>query len=450
MSERIPRRVLLQSTCMTVAGALLAACQPTAPLSASQTTAPKAEATEPAATANPAPSKVEVVLSTWGEGVYEPYLEKLNASQDKIHVTLQVIPWAGLREKMLTDIAAGQPSDVAEIDGYWMVEFMEKQVLQPLDQYLALDPALAAEKWVPNTIVEKFQTLHGQTFGLPNGSSCVALWYNVDIFAELGAKTPLAYEESGQWTWETLSELAQELSGGEGPNRRYGYQTWMGRADTDDIMRAYGGGWTNPEATEVWCSREESIEGLQLILDLHLKHKAAPLSQQTQAQGGVQQMFFTRHLAMYMSGIWEVWGLRQAEDLKYNIAPLPKGSNGRFMFYKPDSLTMPKGSKDPEAAWELLHYLKSPEMDLIWVTELMSMPFLKVNVEPFLTRSGIPNAQIFLEAFDKGWSHPMAVNANGAKMDQVVGDALGIALSEGKDAKWVASEVAPALSELVG
>jgi hypothetical protein len=78
------------------------------------------------------------------------------------------------------------------------------------------------------------------------------------------------------------------------------------------------------------------------------------------------------------------------------------------------------------------------------------MPFQKASVETFLSKGHIPSAQVFIDALEKGWAPPIPLNTNATQMDQVVGDALGIALSEGKDAAWVAAEVAPKLEPLVG
>jgi multiple sugar transport system substrate-binding protein len=330
-----------------------------------------------------------------------------------------------------------------------MTEFVSKDMAIPLDDYMVTDPNLALEKWIPGAFSENLQVFNGVTYGLPSGDSPKVIWFNPDLFTEAGIMSPLEYEAEGEWNWDTFLEVALALTSGEGATKRFGYQTWMAREDTDNTMRSFGGGWTNLNATEVWATKPESIEGLQYLLDLYLVHKVAPLSQDEQAAGGGQQMFFTRRLAMFMSGIWEVYGLRQGQT-PYDVAPMPEGPAGRFMSHAINSLVITRSSKHPDEAWQLLRFLKSPGMEKIMVQGEGFMPFQKASIPTFLENGDINNAQVFIDALEKGWGYPIAINVNGDKMDQVVWDAVGLALSEGRDAEWVVNEVAPKLEPLVG
>jgi multiple sugar transport system substrate-binding protein len=275
------------------------------------------------------------------------------------------------------------------------------------------------------------------------------IWFNPDVFAEAGVETPLEYEARGEWDWDTFLEVVLALTSGEGATKRFGYSTWMARTDTDDVMRSFGGGWTNVEATEVLATKPESIEGLQYLLDLYLEHEACPLSQDIEAGGGGQQMFFTGRLAMYMSGVWEVYGLKQGET-PYDVAPLPTGPAGRFMHFTPNAVAISRSAKNPDAAWELIRFMKSAGLEKIQVQGEGFCPFQKASVQTFLEQGFIPNAQVFIDAMEKGWGEGIAANVNIQKMNQVVGDALGLALSEGGTAESVVNEVAPQLEPLVG
>ncbi len=435
MSKSVSRREFLQIAGLTAGVAALAACVPAPAPGAAQS--------------GPSSERIKLIYTTWGFGNWEDFIQMFNESQTKIEATFEQVAYDAYREKMLTSFAAGQSADVVEISSAWMAEFMSKALLADLDPFMANDPNLSMDKWLPNVFMNKMHTWEGVTYGLPSGDSPKVIWWNMDLFEQEGVKTPLEYEKEGAWNWDNFHQTVLQLTKGEGATKQYGYHTWMGRSDTDDLMRSFGGGWTNQEATEVTASDQKSIDGLQFILDIYLKDKAAPLSQQLEAMGGGQQMFMTNRLAMFMSGIWEVYGLRQAEGLRYDVAPMPMGEAGRFMFNGANALTIPTSTKHVDEAWELLAFLKSPELENKMVQGEAFMPFQKVNVETFLTKGYIPTAQVFIDALEKGWAHPLPINFNGAKMDQVVGDALGLALSEGHDAEWTVAEAAPKLAELV-
>jgi multiple sugar transport system substrate-binding protein len=153
---------------------------------------------------------------------------------------------------------------------------------------------------------------------------------------------------------------------------------------------------------------------------------------------------------MFHSGVWEIGTLGQDQTIVYDVAPLPQGPGGRFMFHKPNSLTIPSTTQNTDAAWELLRFMRGPEAEALWIQGNGMMPFLKDSIPLFLDKGKIPNAQLFIDALEKGWGHPLPVNENGARMDQAVTDALGLALSEGRDAAWVVGDVEPKLAELVG
>lgn len=436
MSKHVNRREFLRMASLAAGAGVMAACAPAAP----QESAPGA----------PSAEKVELIYTTWGFGNWDNFVQMFNDSQSKIHATFEQVAYDAYREKMLTSFAAGQSADVVEISSYWMCEFMDKGLLKDLDAYMISDPNLSKDKWLPNVFMDKLHLWNGVTYGLPSGDSPKVIWWNMDLFEKDGVKTPLEWEAEGKWTWENFLLTVQQLTKGEGATKQYGYLTWMGRADTDDLMRSFGGGWTDQDAKKVTATTQDSIDGLQFILDIYLKDKAAPLSQELQAMGGGQQMFMTNRLAMYMSGIWEVYGLKQAKGLRYDVAPMPTGKAGRFMFNGANSLTIPKSTKHPDEAWELMRFLKSSGLEKIMVQGEAFMPFQKASVETFLTKGYIPSAQIFIDALEKGWAHGLPINPNGAKMDQVVGDALGLALSEGHDAEWTVNKAAPELEKLVG
>ncbi len=402
-------------------------------------------------TATPASTKaVELIYASWGYGKWDEFIQMFNTSQTAIHATFEQVPWDAYREKMLTEFAAGTGPDIAEVDGYWMYEFAHKGLLRPLDEYMATDPELAMDKWIEGAFQKNLQVFDGVIYGLPSGDSPKVIWFNPDIFAEVGVKTPLEWEAEGQWNWDNFLQTAVALTKGEGPTKRFGYGSELSRGDTHDVMRSFGGGWTNQDVTEIWCQKPESVQGLQFLFDVYLKYKAGPLWQELQGSGDPwREMFLGKRLAMFTSGVWQVYELKQSKEIKYDVAPLPMGPAGRFMYHSPNGMIIPVATKYPDEAWQVMRFLKSPGLERIMVQGEAFMPFQKASVETFLTKGYIPNAKLFIEALEKGWAPPLPMNENVAMMDQAIGESVGIGLSEGKDAKWVTDDAAPKLVPLL-
>jgi multiple sugar transport system substrate-binding protein len=65
--------------------------------------------------------------------------------------------------------------------------------------------------------------------------------------------------------------------------------------------------------------------------------------------------------AMAFEGSWIIPYLRETyPDLRWGVAPLPRGPAGRSNFLFTVAYVIPKSSKHPEAAWKLIEYLTSP------------------------------------------------------------------------------------------
>ena len=63
----------------------------------------------------------------------EHTVKEFNASQDKIHVSMQLIPWDVLYQKLLPAYGAGKGPDLVGIDSNQIPVYASKHVLQPVD-----------------------------------------------------------------------------------------------------------------------------------------------------------------------------------------------------------------------------------------------------------------------------------------------------------------------------
>ncbi|MDI7274867.1 MAG: sugar ABC transporter substrate-binding protein [Anaerolineae bacterium] len=451
MSRMLSRRALLRATVIGAGGLAAAACQPkTVEVEKVITQSVKETVVVEKAVTEAPKGVVELVWSSWGSpGYWQPKFDIFTSSQPHIRVIEQPYPYDQYREKLLSLFASGNPPDVLQGDGYWMYEFMSRGMALALTEYLADDPIGALDKYLPGAFCNKMHTLKGVIYGLPNGDGPRVFWFNPDAFEQAGLKTPLQYVADGEWNWNTFVTVCQALSGGEGSDRRYAFYTWMGRQDTDPIMRSFGGGWTNQEADEVWTGRPGSAEGLQMVLDVHLKHKAAPLASATEALGGTTQMFLTGRLAMFYSGVWEVISLKNT-GIKYDVAPVPAGPEGSKTLKLMNAYLITSGTKHPYESWQLLRYMKSPAMERERVQGNGVMPFFKENVELFVEKGMVPNNRLFVDLLqDANRCYEMPTNLHSYEMDDVIGSTLGSALSENKDAKWALAEAEPKLAALV-
>src|SRR5215207_8127405 len=249
------KKILSVLTLLIIASMVLTACgggqpaatQPAATEAPAEATAAPAEATEAPAEATEAPAgATEAPAATptltpypvanceggevcirWFVGLgtgtdapqiatQEEVVADFNASQDRIQLILEIIPYNSARDTLSTQIASGAGPDIVgpvgwggsnDFFGQWLD--IGPQIEESGFDTSIFDPAL----------VEFYQTEEGQV-GLPFAVFPGAMYFVPALFDEAGlAYPPQKYGEKytldGQevdWNWETVTEVAKRLT----------------------------------------------------------------------------------------------------------------------------------------------------------------------------------------------------------------------------------------------
>jgi multiple sugar transport system substrate-binding protein len=190
------RASLVLLTLILVLATALSACAP-----APATPAAPAEEAEPAAPAAEAPPALDVVkweypasfggvtINLVGDAGHnlKPY-EFWKGDFEKVGITVQIIevPFEGVYEKEKTEFVAGTGAfDVVTFYPAYIGDFAGNGYLEPLDDYMAKDPAGA---WDPNAsdVLAPFWELYckfgGQVYALPIDGDVLMLMYRKDLF----------------------------------------------------------------------------------------------------------------------------------------------------------------------------------------------------------------------------------------------------------------------------
>jgi len=148
-------------------------------------------------------------------------VDDFNASQDKIQLIMEVVPYASAKDTILTEIAAGNGPDVigpvgwngsATLHGQWAD--LKAEIAAIPEVTAKFDPAL----------VKSYESSEGQ-IGLPFAVYPSAIFYNASLFDEAGLEYPPAkyganngpatYKLDGkdvEWNWDTVKTVAQRLT----------------------------------------------------------------------------------------------------------------------------------------------------------------------------------------------------------------------------------------------
>ena len=359
---RLSRRSLLGWSGVVGGGVLLAACG-AAPAAMegegemeAKEEAPKAE------TAAKAPEARKVVHTDWwrpgGAPTIQEYFDGIKADFAELNpgVTVESVHvqgTIGLQDHVTTMIAAGEQVDSSQVSVAFILNWLLKDFLQPLDPFQAKDPDTAPDKFVDSG---RFFNMHnGQTYGIPyDGPSTTVVGLNTRLLTDAGLDP--SREVTWNWDWDQFVEYATKIHEVDGDNiTRLGYDA--------DGFSIYGiARWVYPNGATLYkadnsAAAFDSPEGIaagQYKEDLRLKHKFGP-----KPEGAT---FDNEQIVIDAQGSWSVGYIfgRNAE-LEFDFAPFPKGPSGET----PGSVTWTNQwclfsvSPDPELAWSWMSWVNS-------------------------------------------------------------------------------------------
>ena len=300
--------------------------------------------------------KKQIRVAFWGSpeeiDIITHSISDWQAANPGIKIIFEHTPYTGYDSKILTRIAGGAAPDIIATEVDYFVTFASKNVLEDLNPYLENDPSFSKNNFFPK-ILERF-TYGGQLLAVPRDVAPFAcVFYNKKLFDEAGQPYP-----SDDWTWEDLLRLARALTKKDATGRitQYGFYGWAwqdfvygnGGALVDDIQK--------PSKTLV--DDPKSVQGLQFYSDLINLYKVMPTPVALSNMGmGVDLMFSSGRLAMFLSGIWETPGLRNY-NFEWDVAMFPKNSQGHRAFGSGGSgYAILKSSKNKKEAWEVIKAL---------------------------------------------------------------------------------------------
>ena len=322
-------------------------------------------------------SAVEIKVAFWGSPEEIDIVTQSMAGWQKAHSNISVrfehTPYTGYDSKILTRIAGGAAPDVIAAEVNYFVTFATRDV------FLSLNPLIKDDKnfflddfFVP--IIDRF-TVNGQVLALPRDVAPFAcVFYNKDLFDQAGLPYP-----TDDWTWEDMLGMAKKLTKRDASGRivQYGFYGWAWQ----NFIYGNGGGLVDDvkSPTKTILDDPKSIEGLQFYADLVNQYEVMPTPLALANLGmGVDMMFASGRLAMFLSGVWETPALRTKYSFHWDVAMFPKNREGvRHFGSGGTGYGILKSSKYPREAWEVVKALTSAEVQAQMAERGLAQPSLR-------------------------------------------------------------------------
>jgi cellobiose transport system substrate-binding protein len=298
----------------------------------------------------------KVTLNLWlftGTGM-EPFVEQYQKDHPNIKVNIQQQEYADHHNGLITALAAGGGTpDIALVE----ISYIDKFKADPSKFNNLAD--LGGKDIIGDYLDWKRVQASSQDgefiFGIPTDIGPMAMMFRTDIFQKAGLPTTTKEVTALMPNWDTYLEVGKMIKDKTGKPMTYAaealFSVIRGQVkrqyfdDKGDLIAD-----TNPDVKRAWnISVKAAQEGLTA--------KMAPWTPEWGA--GMNNGDFATVLApAWMMGFMKANA--PGSNGKWNIALMPEGSGnwgGSF-------LTIPKASKHPKEAFELIKYLLSPKTQL--------------------------------------------------------------------------------------
>lgn len=411
----ISRRSFLTGLAGFSSAALLAACGSTTPAGDSgSTSAPTGDSGSTNAPAQNGQAIITIELWDQQTGLAEEATKQIIADFEaqnpdiKINRTY-IAQTEGTQsdQKLLTAIAGGAPPDVYKFDRFIVSQFAAQDFLTDLTD-LAAQGGVKEDDYFPFAWEEA--NYKGRLFALPFDTDTRQLWYNKDIFKEAG----LDPEKPPQNAQELL-QMAQELTIRDNNDRitRWGYIPHGDQAWIYTYGFAWKGEFQDPNTKRITCAHPNVVESMKWFQNYANTFGVDNLDAFTAACTGsacndTNDYFWTGQAVMVVSGNWKVAQAKKYKpDVQYGAVPFPgpDGPAPHASWAGGWSWVVPKGAKNPEAAWRAISYICGPEGQNTFCKTVGNIPTNKaVAADPYYSQD--PLAKAFIDLLPVSHTRP--------------------------------------------
>jgi multiple sugar transport system substrate-binding protein len=333
--------------------------------------------------------------------VIEQLAKTFNASHP--HIVVQAssggTSTGDLLPKVTTAIAAGTAPDIAYIYGSYAANIAQSGKTVNLANRIN-EPGFNWNDFYPAS--KQIVSPGGKVIGFPALIDNLSVIYNKKLFAAAGVPDP-----SPNWTWDDFRAAAKKLT--NSANHIYGVNYPIGGDLLDTSWRFFPGLWQRGGQILSSNGKQALFNSPAGIANLTLWQQMATVDHSVYLDptaSKAEPLFTSGHLAMFVSGPWEVPTLNQAK-VDWADVQLPAVNGSHQTVSGPDNwVIFNNGTARVNASITFLKWLTAPQQELTWMMGSGSLP-----IRPSILK--LPGYQQFLKKYPG--IGPMAANLVNAK-----------------------------------
>jgi len=353
---------LVLATAMTIA---MVGCgsEAAAPVAEAPAATEEAAPVEEAAVEEEAPTSLgesvegELSVTIWDEG-QRPGLQEIVdewSAQSGVKATIQVVGWNDYWTLLEAGASGGELPDVFWMHSNVAQMYMENDMLLDLTDRIAASDKVDLNNYYQG-IVNLYQS-GGKQYAVPKDIDTIALWYNKTIFDEMGVAYP-----DDTWTWDDFAAAAKALTNED----HWGYAIQPGNNQEGYYNTIYsmGGYVISDDKKTSGMDDPNTIKAMELFTNMIAEGSCPDLN--TVSETAPNELLAAGKVAMSINGSWMLAGYRDNEYTAANcdvaVLPFTNDPSDRVSIYNGLGWAAAANTKNADAAWSLIEWLGSKEM----------------------------------------------------------------------------------------
>jgi multiple sugar transport system substrate-binding protein len=285
-------------------------------------------------------------------------LEKIvtayNASQSKVHVTLQYVNSDNALTKATVALQGDKQPDISYQYGTNLPQLATTPRLVDLTSRVNA-PDFHWSDYFPGE--RDVATVNGKVLGVPALVDNLAVVYNKDLFKKAGVPVPKA-----DWTWadfvsaaKAISDPSQNIFGLTFPADGSETTVW----EYEAMLWEAGGDILNSSNTQAAFNSAAGVRALTILQQMQQDNSL--YLDYLPSSGKSETLFNSGNIGMIITGPWD---LSSFPDVNYGVQIMPSFDPGgsHITIAGPDNwVIFDNGSARVDASWNFLQYLSTPQ-----------------------------------------------------------------------------------------
>jgi multiple sugar transport system permease protein len=345
---------------------------------------------------------ITLTVLHWGAPSEDKIVADIVAAYQRAHPNVRIIRMNPgdpdtTGNKLKTMLAAGQPPDVFYLQPSLLPEFATLKIIRPLDGFVARENKAWMDDFIP-VVLNAYRydastgaVGHGPLFALPKDFTTTGFYININLFEAAGIDWRDIQKHG--WTWDRFAVEMKKINAlRDRPEYKgreiYGTYLWIWGDTLRDILWTFGGDFFhadakgNPLFRQVALDTPEAQAALKFIRKLRLEDQTC-YNPTGMAKDGSQEFMNGNIGCTGPVGVWLAPTYKTITDFKWDVVPAPYETTPASVIFMA-GWTMSSQCREPDAAYELIHFLCGAEGQLLAAKMGLAIPSRRSAIPTFL------------------------------------------------------------------